>query len=58
MGGGKKINEKQKDRNVRTKIDNVNGTRVQMNINNDIYCIPNGWNIIHGWNWSQRHDLP
>jgi hypothetical protein len=30
----------------------VNGTRVQMNINNDIYCVPNGWN------WSQRHNLP
>jgi hypothetical protein len=41
-GGDKKINERQKDRNVRTKIDNVNGTRVQMNINNDIYCVPNG----------------
>jgi hypothetical protein len=43
-GGVKKINEKQKDRNVviRTKFDNVNGTRDQMNINNDIYCIPNG----------------
>jgi hypothetical protein len=45
MGGGcKKINEKQKDKNVviKTKFDNVNGIRVQMNINNDIYCIPNG----------------
>jgi hypothetical protein len=37
-------NEKQKDRHVvnKMKFDNMIGTRIQMNINNNIYCILNG----------------